>query len=145
MKLNRTMNIWWLMFVLQISAMTLAYAHDLHLIFWHNDITYISSIILGFWAVCSILIGIQVFRRQRSTDITWFIADSCLTWGMIGTVTGFIYMLSSTFENIDPGNIATMRDAISTMATGMSTALLTTLAGLLASLGLKAQLITQDS
>jgi len=68
-----------------------------------------------------------------------------MSLGMIGTVTGFIFMLVATFNNLDPSNIDSMKDAISNMATGMSTALLTTLAGLLGSLAVKLQLVNQDA
>jgi len=68
-----------------------------------------------------------------------------MSLGMIGTVTGFIFMLVATFNNLDPSNIESMKDAISNMATGMSTALLTTLAGLLGSLAIKLQLVNQDA
>jgi biopolymer transport protein ExbB/TolQ len=54
-------------------------------------------------------------------------------------------MLVATFNNLDPSNIDSMKDAISNMATGMSTALLTTLAGLLGSLAVKLQLVNQDA
>ena len=68
-----------------------------------------------------------------------------MSLGMIGTVTGFIFMLVATFDNLDPSNIDSMKDAIGNMATGMSTALLTTLAGLLGSLAIKLQLVNQDA
>jgi biopolymer transport protein ExbB/TolQ len=68
-----------------------------------------------------------------------------MTVGMIGTVIGFILMLSTSLGNLDPSDVESMRSAISAMAVGMSTALLTTLAGLTATLMLRVQLVMTDA
>ena len=67
-----------------------------------------------------------------------------MTVGMIGTVTGFILMLSTSLATLDPNDVENMRSAIANMAVGMSTALLTTLAGLMATLMLRIQLVVTD-
>ena len=51
----------------------------------------------------------------------------------------------SSLNNLDPGDVESMRIAISSMAVGMSTALLTTLAGLTATLMLRVQLVMTDA
>jgi len=53
-------------------------------------------------------------------------------------------MLGSSFTEIDPSNIDSMKRVIIDMAAGMSTALLTTLCGLVASLFVKVQVIVQE-
>jgi biopolymer transport protein ExbB/TolQ len=58
---------------------------------------------------------------------------------MIGTVAGFIYMLSTSFSEMDPQNVISMRGVLAKMGAGMSTALYTTAAGLVCSLLLKLQ------
>jgi biopolymer transport protein ExbB/TolQ len=63
---------------------------------------------------------------------------------MIGTVIGFMFMLGSSFQQIDPSNIESMRQVIVDMASGMSTALLTTLCGLIAGLFIKVQIVMQE-
>ena len=75
------------------------------------------------------------------TDVGWFISETCLTIGMIGTVTGFLLMLSTTFAGIDITDTKTIQDALVNMATGMSTALYTTLTGLIVSVIIKIQLV----
>jgi len=77
-------------------------------------------------------------------DVGWFVAESCLALGMVGTVTGFLYMLGTAFENIDITNATTLQDALASMARGMSTALYTTLTGLIASLVIKLQLVNYE-
>ena len=67
-----------------------------------------------------------------------------MTVGMIGTVTGFILMLSTSLATLDPNDVENMRSAIANMAVGMSTALLTTLSGLMATLMLRIQLVVTD-
>jgi biopolymer transport protein ExbB/TolQ len=64
--------------------------------------------------------------------------------GMVGTVIGFMLMLGSSFAEIDPSNVDSMKRVITDMASGMSTALLTTLCGLVASLFVKVQVIIQE-
>ena len=72
----------------------------------------------------------------------WFIAESCLVLGLIGTVTGFILMLGTAFTELDVTNITSVQNALIKMSLGMSTALYTTLAGLISSLIIKIQLVT---
>ena len=57
---------------------------------------------------------------------------------MIGTVIGFIAMLGG-FINLDIENIETIQDLITELGSGMSTALYTTLTGLISSVLLKIQ------
>lgn len=140
------LNQWWLaVSVMVAAALASVVLVDAHLLFWNNDVTYLSSVILVLWILSTINIGLQIHKDQQSTEFSWFIADSFLTIGMIGTVIGFVYMLSTTFASLDPNDTNSMKAAISTMAAGMSTALLTTLAGLISSLSLKLQLVLQDN
>uniref|UniRef100_A0A6M3K3B5 Putative MotA/TolQ/ExbB proton channel family protein n=1 Tax=viral metagenome TaxID=1070528 RepID=A0A6M3K3B5_9ZZZZ len=74
----------------------------------------------------------------------WFVSDLLLTLGMIGTVVGFIYMLSTTFQQLDPSNIASMKGMIGKMGTGMGTALYTTASGLICSMLLRVQLYNMN-
>ena len=90
------------------------------------------------------LVGYKVWNQEEDFDKPWFVAESCMTVGMIGTVIGFILMLGSSFQEIDPSNIESMRKVIVDMAAGMSTALLTTLCGLLAGLFIKVQIVMQE-
>lgn len=139
------LNNWWLIVTVMVAvALASAVMFDTHQLFWQNDITFLSSGIAIIWILTTINVGVQIYKNQNSTDYSWFIADSFLTIGMIGTVIGFIYMLSTTFTSLNPNDVNSMKSAISTMAAGMGTALLTTLAGLFASLTLKVQLIIQD-
>jgi len=67
-----------------------------------------------------------------------------LSLGMIGTVVGFIYMLTTVFIDLNVEDTASVQEALGMMATGMGTALWTTLVGLIASVLLKLQLVLVD-
>ena len=89
-------------------------------------------------------ITLDIVVTDDNINVGWFIAESCLALGMVGTVTGFLYMLGTAFENIDISNTVTLQDALASMARGMSTALYTTLTGLIASLIIKVQLVNYE-
>jgi biopolymer transport protein ExbB/TolQ len=57
---------------------------------------------------------------------------------MVGTVVGFISMMSG-FSTLDVGDMTTVQDMIKSLGAGMSTALYTTLVGLICSSLLKIQ------
>jgi ABC-type lipopolysaccharide export system ATPase subunit len=60
--------------------------------------------------------------------------------GMIGTLLGFIMVLSTAFADVDTSSIESMKNVISTLSGGMGIALITSLTGLTSSLLLKFQL-----
>lgn len=71
-------------------------------------------------------------------EVGWFASDLCLSIGMMGTVIGFIMMLSG-FATVDVADMTTVQDMIKGLGGGMSTALYTTLVGLVSSALLKIQ------
>jgi len=64
--------------------------------------------------------------------------------GMLGTVIGFILMLSTCLTGVSFQNAQSMQGVIGSMTSGMSTALVTTAAGLICSLILQLQLFNYD-
>jgi hypothetical protein len=135
---------WWLLFVLQAIFLGVFIFFDGINYILKNDRTFLCFIVTFVWLFSSALIGKNIFKQQKSENYLWFAADSCITIGMIGTVLGFILMLGESLVQIDPSNTASMKTAISEMAKGMSTALLTTLTGLFANLFLRSQLELQE-
>ena len=94
---------------------------------------------------CDEVVVIDSFSEDRTVEIGWFIAEACLALGMIGTVTGFLLMLNGAFMEIDLSNPTTIQNSLVKMALGMSTALYTTLTGLICSLALKIQLVNVEN
>jgi hypothetical protein len=141
---------WWLIFCLTLIGFGVAYHFNMYELLYHADITKLSFVIIFIFMFTSIWIGKKTYVLERDfvehkeIDVGWFIAESCLALGMVGTVTGFLYMLGTAFENIDIEDARTLQNALSSMAKGMSTALYTTLTGLIASLIIKVQLVNYE-
>jgi flagellar motor component MotA len=71
-------------------------------------------------------------------DDGFFISDLLLKLGIVGTVIGFILMLSS-LSTIDEMNLSKMNNLLLSMSGGMKVALYTTLSGLIGSILLTIQ------
>jgi len=113
---------------------------------WQADQTKISFLILFVWLISSFFLLYEIIKpKSVDNELLWFTSESMVTLGLIGTVSGFLLMLYSAFEGIDVGDIDSLTKSLSQMATGMSTALTTTLVGLVSSLHLKVQLMLLES
>ena len=148
---------WWLFLCLQGAVFAIANYFGFFQDLFVKDPTRIGFTILTILIVTSIWIGQKVYKLSRlnvtasmkegllnDLSIQWFIAESCLVLGLVGTVCGFIIMLGTAFVDIDVGNITSMQNALSQMSIGMSAALYTTLMGLLSSLVIKIQLVNVE-
>lgn len=78
-------------------------------------------------------IGYYEAKLKSPHDMGWFAADIMIKMGLLGTIVGFIFMLASV-SNITDFDITTMQKILSHMSAGMSTALYTTMAGLVCSI-----------
>jgi len=122
---------------------------------WITDFTKLSFLILGLFVASSFFCGRIAWSLsryiggksydpnlirsiERDIGAGWFVSDMFFTIGMVGTVIGFIFMLSG-FDGIDFSNPDTTRSMIGSLSLGMSTALYTTLTGLICSVMLKVQ------
>ena len=138
---------WWLIFCITLLGLCTCVYFNIHKDLYAADVTRLSFLIISIFICTSVWIGSKTYKvgiRQdydQKSDVGWFISESCLALGMVGTVTGFLIMLGTAFENVDVTNAATLQQALSDMATGMSTALWTTLVGLVSSLIIKVQLV----
>jgi len=75
---------------------------------------------------------------MNKAEIGWFLSEFCLTLGMIGTIVGFIMMLSG-FNTLDIQNVSTVQGLLSQLGLSMATALYTTIVGLVCGSILKIQ------
>ena len=150
MKIGRKLLKWWLIFCLTLLGFGTLYYFNMHSQLYYADVTKLSFLIIIIFVFTSVWIGRKTYDLESTSviddkiDVGWFISESCLALGMVGTVTGFLYMLGTAFENIDIANATTLQDALASMAKGMSTALYTTLTGLIASLIIKVQLVNYE-
>lgn len=140
---------WYLMVCIQTVLISIAVYFDAPRLIWQHDQTKLSFVIVLMWILGSVLIGLW-HRRTTASDIQnnakigWYLAETCLALGMVGTVAGFLLMLGTAFTNIDVSNTQSLQTALASMALGMSTALYTTLVGLVASIFLKSQLVNLE-
>ena len=141
---------WWLIFCLTLLGMCTCVYFNIHKDLYAADVTRLSFLIISIFTCTSIWLGTKTYKvgiqqdYNQKSDVGWFIAESCLALGMVGTVTGFLIMLGTAFANVDVSNATTLQQALSDMATGMSTALWTTLVGLVCSLIIKVQLVNLE-
>ena len=142
--MNKRFLVWWLIVVMQLIGLGVAVYYNAIPFLLEHDITKLSFAIILMWSVATTTIGYRSYKGRNDFETPWFIGESCMTVGMIGTVVGFMLMLGSSFTEIDPNNVESMKRVIIDMAAGMSTALLTTFCGLVASLFVKVQIILQE-
>ena len=140
---------WWLFISLTILRTFSSYYFGLFTEVWDKDRTKLSFLIMIMFFFTSIHCGKETIKvskaleenipenKIKSTDwrgnqeIGWFISDLVLTIGMIGTVSGFLLMLTGAFAGVDLNDEVAMKNVLEQMSKGMSTALYTTLFGLI--------------
>jgi len=122
--INRILLKWWFLFCTQISLSAVAYHFGFFHHLYREDPTRIGFLILGILILTTLWIGVRVHSLKKhwhgAEDAIkclspgWFVAESCLVLGLIGTVTGFILMLGIAFINLDVTNVASVQEASST-------------------------------
>ena len=135
---------WWLLICLTSLFIYLMYDFGLLIPFYTKDETMLTYFITILFITTTCSIGYKNLVQSKSYDIEWFISDIVLTLGMIGTIIGFILMLSGTFDTLQIADVESVRLLIASMSKGLYTALNTTLAGLISSALLKTQLVICD-
>jgi len=140
---------WWLFVCVTLIGAFMAFYFDIHKHLYTSDQTKISLLILFIFVCSSIWIGnktysVAIKQESTSSEVGWFIAETCLALGMVGTIIGFLLLLGTTFSNINVSDVTTLQRALSDMALGMSTALYTTLIGLICSILIKVQLMNME-
>lgn len=89
------------------------------------------------------LIEVYTERLKGPQEIGWFATDIMLKLGLLGTIIGFIMMLSSV-ANVTDFDVSTMQNILQLMSSGMGTALYTTMTGLVCSMLAAAQYYMLD-
>ena len=146
---------WWLFISAVMAGATYLYFTDMFTLLWNKDATKLSYVLLLLFVFMSVWCGYKTWRLsvfldsnktekyiiekiEHLMEVGWFTSDLCLSIGMMGTVIGFIMMLSG-FSNVNVEDLSTVQGMIKGLGAGMSTALYTTLTGLVCSALLKIQ------
>jgi len=114
-----------------------------------GDPTRIGFFVLTMFFIASTYVGKQTYDFSVTHVVPdlkpqWFMAQTFTSFGMIGTVIGFLLLLTKVFVDLDVSSHASLQNALVNMTMGMGTALLTTLVGLVCSLLLKTQLLVLE-
>lgn len=132
--------LWWIQLFFVLSAVFVIASMGWFNLLWIIDVSKISFFILFLFTCTTITTGFLSKSQdgekiERVGNFVWFASNAMVAMGMIGTVVGFMLMLS-----VLNGPIIDVTAIIPQMATGMGAALTTTLSGLICSLLTKFQM-----
>jgi hypothetical protein len=138
---------YWLLVSLTTLGTYVAYSEGIFGMLDEADATKLSFVILAIYMLYSIVIGyVSYTLKNVSTflSVGWFLSETMLALGMIGTVLGFILMLGGSMAELDINDSTKTTEVLGKMAAGMSTALYTTAVGLICSTLLKVKLVNLE-
>jgi len=139
--------LYWFLLISLISVSSLVlYRLGIYGAIWEGDSTHISYIIMLLFYFMSIWCGFKCWaidhteyscnRAERLCEWGWFVSAQVISLGLLGTVIGLMLSFSG-FENMDVSNPLEMKMLIQQIAGGISTALITTITGIICSLLLR--------
>ncbi len=137
MRSVKPLYIWWITNLAVATGVFWAWHNGIIAKIWYDDVTMITSILAILYLITTALIGYVAYTKDyanKIVDACWFLSEQMLAIGMLGTVVGFIYLLSSGITSAsvnDPTSLATL---LANMSVGLGIALYTNAVGILASL-----------
>ena len=140
---------WWLFVCLLSIGAYFGIHFDVFSTIFDTDKTYLSSVILVLFMGSTLLTGYRtwLFNYQKTytdTKLGWFCGEIMFSLGMIGTLIGFVLVFGDALAHIDLEDQANKAKIIADMGIGISTAIYTTLAGLVCTILLWIQLINLE-
>lgn len=127
---------WWLLNATVFVCFAIASYFGLLKEIYLKDSSFLTFVIILLYIANSVYNGFlswnvdkRAVLEEGDTDTGWFISEICLSLGMIGTVIGFIQMLSGFAKPVE--GVQALQTLLSNMSYGMATALYTTLGGLI--------------
>lgn len=140
-KKSTPFNVWLISLISLLGAYYFMYEAGLLQSISDKDATPISIIMMSSLPIVHLYLGYIVFNytflsetlTSKSIDIGFEISEHMLAAGMMGTIIGFIIMTTS-FTGIDFSNVENVSKLFDIATAGMSTALYTTLVGLVCSM-----------
>ncbi len=147
--ISRPFLLWWVQTVAICFASFFIYTFAWFEALYNSDQTKISFLIITVFIIASVTVGYLSYKKynnfNKMSNYVWFSSETMVTLGLIGTVAGFLLMLSSAFDNLDVKNVENVQEVITDMSLGMSTALCTTLVGLVCSVLTKIQMVILEN
>ena len=149
MKITKPFLLWWIQVVTICFASFFIYTFNWFEALYDSDQTKISFLIIIVFIGATLTVGVLSYKNLSNRNVLsnyiWFSSETMVTLGLIGTVAGFLLMLSSAFDNLDVKNVENVQEVITDMSLGMSTALCTTLVGLVSSVLTKIQMVILEN
>lgn len=139
MRLVKPLYIWWVTVLASATAFYWAYFAGIVTKIWSDDVTMITSLLGLMYVVALAAIGFIAYtikKRDNSKliDAVWFGSEQMLALGMLGTVIGFIYLLSSGISSASVTDASSLAVLLANMSVGLGIALYTNAVGILSSL-----------
>ena len=140
---------WWLLVVLTAAGVVIVNYFDGIQFVYDNDLTKLSFVIAGLFLLTSAVVGYKIFTngdgKYQNYEAEWLVSEHLLSLGLLGTVGGLCYTFYVGFNNLDITNIQSAQQVIIALANGLSSAFVTTIAGLIFSMILKSQLVIAEN
>ena len=135
---------WWILVAGTVTGIGFLIVYDCINYINEADVTKLSFVIFALFVHSTIQVGRSTYHEIDKNNIPRFMVGVMTKLGMLGTVIGFILMLSTCLGDISFQNVQSMQSVIGNMTSGMSTALVTTATGLICSLVLQLQIFNFD-
>ena len=129
--------IWWVTNLAVATGVFWAYHQGIIQKIWYDDVTMITSALAILYVITTGLIGYIAYTKDYASklvDACWFLSEQMLALGMLGTVIGFIYLLSSGITSASVTDPTSLAGLLANMSVGLGIALYTNAVGILASL-----------
>ena len=153
--IKKTLARWWLITTVTLCGVFPLWKFGVFSDIYEKDVTSIHLVIYAVFILATILTGIAAWRTNISdkqtghynkttgkiVDVCWFCSETMMALGLIGTIAGMIYLFGMIFDQIDPSDPEDLKEALSHMARGLSTAMYTTICGMIGALIIKVQLM----
>jgi len=130
---------WWLLLCSTLGGCWYLFTLDLFNKLWEVDLSKMSFVTIALFAVTTLFIGYKTWRVSRKNTTNedwrkaildlpgmWFYSEAMMIFGMMGTVIGFIIALHTDIAHFTGHELQVLQQMVS----GISTACLATLVGL---------------
>jgi hypothetical protein len=155
--MNYIMLRWWVLVCSLAVAAAVLQFKGMFVLLWFADLSGLSFIALSVFVLLTGFIGVLTHRLSkhmpgspeykeniRYLQGCWYISELLMALGMMGTLIGFMMMLGPSLAGLASAELVAAKTGIFSMASGMSTSVTATLAGLITSQLSKLQLISLE-
>lgn len=127
---------WWVFWSIAAVTMITALMSGLGAFITKSDCTYLSWSTIGVFFLASAHFGFRVQKEGTAVDtqVMKYATDLCTSLGFLGTIVGLVLMVTGAFSSIRVQDTESIQNSIVAMASGIGTALVTTLVGLICSI-----------